>query len=313
LQVILHRRELRRKQAAGELAIAQEYRRRGSNSDLGVLGNPLTPVKPAGDDWAQKFDFGTIRTMGYTNCATETHWVADIEVAAIKCFGTEDPGGLFDPARDEPYLIVTSLTPSEAFIRNQPIVRVWRSPTYTGIPGGRVFGENQLMFQDVPIGPYGIRLKLTLMEHEHGDEATLERKIREKGGEMAGELTQLAAGLAGIPVTEEMRDEAFDSAVVRTLGDLSVGMLTDILKDDIIDEKNWVIDGETLKGWVQTGFTDQSFIDYRNEIPPSFQSNFPRDDPFGGDKLFAGGGGSYKVYLRVIPKKFIRICDATHP
>lgn len=304
-----HSQELAKREQAARLAIAQEYRRRGSNSLYGALGEPTTDVKSEGDDWVQKFQFGSIRTLAWTAPRTEINYFADVYLAAVKCFGTDDPGGLFVSGEDEPYLIVTSVTPASTFLPgSKPVIRTWRSQTYREISAENnngLFGQNQLMFQDLFIGPYGIGLKVLLMDHEHGSEADLEKEIKEKGDEAARELIDLAAALAGIPIDEATEDQVLDSTILRVLGAASVSAITQVLKDDKIAEKDWIIDGEMLKQWVDNSETGSSFVNYGSELPASVETNYPREEIFGMDKLFSGGGGSYKVYLRVIPKKVV--------
>jgi len=70
------------------------------------------------------------------------------------------------------------------------------------------------------------------------------------------------------------------------------------LKDDNLGQKDWVVNGSMLKEWVDKGETPSSFVNYRFAPP---DTNFPRED--GPDKLFTGGGSSYKVYFRIIPKR----------
>jgi hypothetical protein len=306
--VIEHERELAEQERLARQAIAEEYRRRGGDSRLGVLGAPLTEAKPTADGWSQRFQFGAIHTMGYTTPTTETYYLADVYVAAVKCFGSDDSGGIFDggEGEDEPYLIITSLTPANAFLSTAPVVRTWRSRTFTGIEGGQIFGEDQLVFQDLLIGPYGLMLKVVVMEHENGSEAELEKEIKEKGDAAAREIIGVAGALAGIPVDEAIEDQALDSTLLRALGSLSAGALTELLKDDKMGEKDWIVDAQTLRDWVDQEAVASSFVQYApKELPPHIQTNFPRDGIYDGDKLFAAGGGSYKVYLRIIPKKII--------
>ncbi|SQD97337.1 hypothetical protein [Parafrankia sp. BMG5.11] len=42
-----------------------------------------------------------------------------------------------------------------------------------------------------------------------------------------------------------------------------------------------------------------------SELPPNIDTNFPYENLFARELLFSGGGGSYKVYLRIVPQKLI--------
>lgn len=290
-----------------ENRIDKEYVKRGGPSNIGLLGTPLEEVQDHGNGtYSRRFEFGKLSTRDMDPVVTEEVYVADIDIAAIRCFGTEDPGGLFKPAEDEPYLIITAVAPANAFLAGYQanVVKTWRSQTFSGIRAGEVFATDISVFRNILIGPHGISLKLLLMEHEHGSEEDLRRRIEEKGAALAREIIDAAAILAGLNLDEQTREQALDSDILDTLGDISVDTLTALLQDDKVDEKTWLVPGATLKTWADDGGAYQrSHVVYPNgEIPPYIKTNFPYEGIFDRTMLFSGGGGSYKVYLRVTPK-----------
>jgi hypothetical protein len=291
-----------------EKAIAAEYRRRGENTLYSALGARTGEIRQLSDGkHTQKFEFGSVtHTQNIDVPLCESVYAVDIFIAAVKCFGSEDEGGPFGGGEgvDEPYLIITTINPTHAFLDGQVgnVVKTWRSQTFEHIEKGTIFGQEQEVFRNLIIGRHGVSLKIVLMEHEHGDEEKLRQKIEEKGRALAKEVVDAAAALAGVSMDEAVSDQALDSEILRTLGDISVDLITDLLKDDKIDEKTWRLDGKMLKDWVDHNLTETSEVQYpSSELPSHIKTNFPRENVFDQTWLFSGGGGSYKVYLRVIP------------
>jgi hypothetical protein len=75
--VIRHRAELDRLEQQAKDAIAKEYRARGGESDLGVLGRPVSKIVWAGDGFQQTFEYGSIKTLSYQSPRTEVAYYAD--------------------------------------------------------------------------------------------------------------------------------------------------------------------------------------------------------------------------------------------
>jgi hypothetical protein len=290
--------------------IAGEYRRRGDNTPNSALGAPVSQVFQTADgNYKRDYQFGSIiKPLSINLPRTETRYFADIFIAAVKCFGTEDPGGVFSggEGEDEPYLIITTINPAHAWLDQAEgnVVKTWRSPIFEGIAKGEIFGQEQEVFKNLAIGRHGISLKITLLDHEYGDADELRKKIEEKGRQLAQETLSVASALAGVNIDEALSEQAMNSEIGKLIQDITFDVITDILKDDKIDEKTWRLDGTMLKDWVDTGFTANSDVQYPpEELPSNIKTNFPRENIFDTIWLFSGGGGSYKVYLRVIPYK----------
>lgn len=297
---LLRKAALRRK---AEEQLEREWLKLGGPSPIGVLGKPLQEVRElANGEFSRKHEFGALQLLSgkVPKRVKREYYEADIEVAAIKCFGTEDPG-----SADEPYLIITTVAPAGAFMdaNRDSVVNTWRSQRYEDITEGEVFGTDLTVKRNIVFGPDGISLKLVLMEHEHGDEEELRRQIEEKGNELAKEIIDAAALLAGLDIDDATRDQVLDNDILSTLGDISAGILTDLLKDDRIDEKTWKIHGDILKTWADNPEVyNESGVNYP-DLPEYVKTNFPFEGILDESMLFSGGGGSYKVFLRVTPRK----------
>jgi hypothetical protein len=282
-----------------EEEIERKWLKLGGPTDIGLLGNPVGEVRDLGNGhYTRDFEMGAlhIRSDVPRRLPIE-YYKADIDVAGIRCFGTDDPSG-----EDEPYLIITAVSPAGAFLGGN-VVRTWRSQRFEDVTQGMVFGTDLAAFNDLPIGPKGLYLKLALMDHEHGDEEELRKQIEEKGSKLAREIMDAAALVAGLDIDDAVSDQALDSEILSTLGDISVGLLTGILKDDKIDEKTWWIPGDLLKTWADdVNAYNDSGVDHNDPAMAVVKTNFPRDALHDMSWLFSGGGGSYKVFLRVTPR-----------
>lgn len=264
--------------------------------------------------YSQQYEYGEIR-MGRVNTLDKemgevypcTYYTADIFIAAVKCFGTDDPGGIFDggEGEDEPYLLITVANPTAAACDdNVNVVRTWKSPIFTEIERGDLFCLNQLVFQDVVIGRHGIILKIALMDNEHGSAEQVRRELEEQGARIAQTVKDAVALLTGVNIDEALANQSLEDNLLDTLGDITLGGLTELLKDDKIDEKQWQIPASVLRGWVDNGTYQTSGVEYPpSELPSHIDTNYPFENIFDRTWLFSGGGGSYKVYLRVIPRK----------
>jgi len=294
--------------------IQTEYRRRGGNFAAGLLGAPVGAItQMATGAYVQHYQFGQIQqpmtmkslvTNDLDLPLTQSDYVADIFLAAIKCFGTEDDGFVgIGGNGDEPYFIATSINPAPPWLGGAAngVVQTVRTEIFEHITVGSIFAEERLLFANVPFGAYGIQLKLALFEHESGDPEDLRRRIQEQGEALAKELIDLVAAMMGLTIDEAVADQALDSTLGKLVQDVTFDLITDWLKDDKIDEKNVLISAAMLKDWYDNGKTVTSDIP-NQDLPSHIRFNFPRnfEDPYW---VFSGGGGSYKVYLRVIPKQ----------
>ena len=153
------------------------------------------------------------------------------------------------------------------------------------------------------VGTHGIALKLVLMDQEHGSAESVRRELEKQATRAASTIAEVAT-LASVNIDDALKKQQLEDNLLDTLGDITFGGLTEILKDDKIDEKLWRIPAITLRDWVDKGTLATSGVEYPpDELPSHIDTNFPFENVFDRTWLFSGGGGSYKVYLRVIPKK----------
>jgi hypothetical protein len=276
---------------------------------LGVYGAPASGVVPAGgDSFRREFEMGTITRRSIGVPMQETVYAVDVFIAAIKCFGSEDEGGPLGGGEgvDEPYVIVTTINPAHVWFDGNAgnVVKSWRSPVFSNIGKGTIFGMDQEVFKNLFLGRHGPLLKIALFDQEHGDPETLRAEIEAKGRALVQEGLAAAAALAGASVDQGQAEQAMDSEFGKLIQDLTFDTLTDLLKDDKIGENTWLLEASMLKEWVDTGFTANSDIVYPpEELPPHIGTNFPRKEILDPTWLFSGGGGTYKIYLRLIPHK----------
>src|SRR5262249_56886100 len=88
--------------------ISDLYRRTGGS--LGPLGVPVGPLVQEGQGFRQNYLLGSIHLNDVNDIpVAEEFRDVEVKIAAVKCFGTEDPSGT-----DETYLVISlvSLNPN---------------------------------------------------------------------------------------------------------------------------------------------------------------------------------------------------------
>jgi hypothetical protein len=168
-----------------------------------------------------------------------------------------------------------------------------------------VFGYDTFLVDNVVVGEHGFTIKISLFEGEHGSKDQVKREI-DKWAQAASADTERALEIFQKGGAAE---EAVKVADQSSLGDLLWGVIRDALAgaldDDVMGEKNYQIPAGLLRDWVDNGTTEASGVAYDpKELSPAVDTNFPREYIYDGRWLYSAGGGSYKVYLRVIPKRF---------
>lgn len=252
----------------------------------------------------QRYEFGRLRFLDGTIHVpppAEPFYAADVWIAAIKCFGTEDPGG-----EDEPYLVASVINGGQAALLRQPSVRNAGPFKWEGVTAKSVFGYDTFLFDNVVVGEHGFTIKVSLFEGEWGSAEQVKREI-DKWAQAASADTEKA-----LEVFEQggAAKEAVKVADQSSVGDLLVGVVRDALAgaldDDVLGEKNYRIPAGLLRDWVDNDTTADSGLVYDpRELSPAVDTNFPREYIYDGRWLFSAGGGSYKVYLMVIPKRIV--------
>ena len=306
------------RKARAEKALAEAQRLIDSDASRAVLGAPRGPAKPVlalgkrkpgapappRDAFIQSFEFGHISIPRDISVPLPcTYYAADIFVAAVKCFGTDDPGGPFSKGEDEPYITMTLINPAPAACgATTGIAQSWASPVFQEIEGGDIFCQEEQAFSDVVIGRHGIAIKIAVVDQEHGSREAVRAELQKQAQRAENTLKDAAETLIGVDADQAVQQQQLEDNLLDTLGDITLGGLTDLLSDDLIDEKLWRIPARKMVDWVQQNTLATSDVQYpSSELPAHIRTNFPYEDLFARERLFSGGGGSYKVYLRIMP------------
>jgi hypothetical protein len=256
---------------------------------LGMLtvGPALSaPRRLAAGAFEQQFKFGTIMKPLNREPVITSRFVVAIAVAAIKCFGTEDPSG-----EDEPYLI-------SAIYAIDPMVREGAVQTaridFGAVSERQVFGAGHQLAQGFFIpGDGNIRMRVALWDQESARPANLEKKWGEaaKIAIIAG-LTAAKPPAGGAVALLELAT-GWVSDISKAIG----GVVADIFGDNLIAERDFVINADFLSRLVREGSLPRT-----SGSIPGFRYNFP-ETPEGGEAgrswLFEGGGGSYRIFFAV--------------
>ena len=229
-------------------------------------------------------------------------YAASVEIAAIKCFGTEDPSG-----EDEPYLIISVISINPNFAGEDELVTT-KIVRADNIHAGDMFAVGQTIGSAKIVAGDGLRVHMALFEHEHGSPEDVRKQIEDTIREAVKKAAQTLTTLADVPLAGSLGEVASNPIVIALTEGLSA-LITPLLADDQIGgekvlplKASQLVDlalDETKPESVQ-GF--QKSLMTTPEIGPDIEFNFPADHE---DRrwLFEGGGGSYKVYLKVIPTR----------
>jgi hypothetical protein len=256
--------------------------------------------KVAAGHYEQGFQWGTLK---FQNNGPQAGAVllnvlyADISLAAVRCFGTDDHGG-----SDETYLVTAAVSPADVFILSGDVSRTWRSPIKENTKAHSViFVDTPIpTFQRIPVGTGGINVRIVVMDRESGGEDEVKQKIQSWADALAKDYKDGASQLPQMPAGAGTgSEEDVTSATMRKVEEWGKEKIAEALKDDLIGDKTFTLD----PGWLSSldGGEDASKVDMNNEIPAGVFVNFPRlqDAPFSGRWLYTNGDGTYKVYLHV--------------
>lgn len=275
--------------------IAQFY---ADSKAILIVGSPAgLVVRNADGSFQQQFTFGTIVKPLNNPPQIGERVHVDIEVAAVRCFGTDDPSGT-----DEPYLISTvyKIDPSEG---QNAVQTVNVGPDDIGsVSPPAVFAQARQLANNVTVpGDGELRLHVQVWDQEllgnYND-------VKTKTGEAA--QAAIAAGLVALDA-----QVGGASAIISKLGGLldSVGsaiggIIADLLADDLIAEHDFTIPTEFLKALVE----NPGSLERTSDSVPGISFNYPalpqfpeNDSDAGRSWLFDGGdgGGTYRVFFRV--------------
>lgn len=264
-------------------------------STLAVLsvGTPTAPVRPApGGGFVQPQTFGSIiKPRGEVPRLGDRQHVS-IEIAAIRCFGTDDPDG-----DDQPYLITTvyALDPS----RPAELVDTRRIDNGDGIgdvEADDVFAHNRPLATKVPVpGDGGIRVHVQLWDEELvGSTGNL--KDLTSAAAQSGISAGLSAIKGGAAVAVALKASGILDDVGDAIGGWVAGIYSDLVGDNLVDQHDFVIPSSFLRALTHG---DPAALNRTSRAIPGVSFNFPdriEDDSW----LFDRGQGTYRVFFRVM-------------
>jgi hypothetical protein len=266
---------------------------------LGVLivGSPVgTILDAANGAHEQRFEFGSILKPLGNPPVVAARYVATIDIAAIRCFGTEDPSG-----GDEPYL-VAAVYGIDPFVKERAIQTNeihFTTDDTESIREGAVFAlGHQLTPAPIFIpGDGNIQVNISLWDEEVAQPSALRDK-------WTGTVTAaILAGLTllnpvvggGAAALETAKGVVSDASrqLINVVGEF-VG-----IADDHIATHEFPITADFLKRLIAHG----EGMPRTSPSIPGIKYNFPElpetQDQAGHSWLFEGGGGSYRIFLSV--------------
>ena len=269
---------------------------------LGVLtvGSPTGPVERVADDvFQQAYTFGTLLKPlgGPATIGARAH--VSVSVAAIRCFGTDDPGGT-----DEPYLVSTVYALDPALGEKAHSTTLFGHADLGDVEAGDVFGKNRQLATDMMVpGDGEIRIHVQLW-----DEETLEappEKVKNATSEVvqeglrAGTVAIGAAygGPGGAAAAGGVLAVAEAIGILDGVGNAIGGVVADLFADNLVDQLDFVIPSSFLKALVSG---DPATGDRTSAAIPGVTFNFPtgiEDDSW----LFERGQGTYRMFFKITP------------
>lgn len=279
-------------------ALSKQAILRFHTETLGILvvGSPVGSILDAANGaHEQRFEFGSIIKPLNNPPAVAARYLATIDIAAIRCFGTEDPGG-----GDEPYL-VAAVYGIDPFVKEHAIQtsEIHFTKDDESIGAGAVFAlGHQLTSTPIFIpGDGNIQVNISLWDEEVARPSALRDKWT--GTVTAAILTGLTllnpavgGGAAALETAKGVVSDA-SRQLINIVGDF-LG-----IADDHIATHEFPITADFLKRLIANG----AGMPRTSPSIPGIKYNFPElpetEDPAGHSWLFEGGGGSYRIFLSV--------------
>jgi hypothetical protein len=272
---------------AAQRAIAAFHAQQVGPLIVGSAKSPPTLLQDGA--WRQEFRFGSILMPLGGPPNFESRWVVVVELAGLRCFGTDDPSG-----EDEAYLvsIVYAIDP----LQQEKAVSSRRTDWDTARPGDVIGKSTQLAEGFFIPGDGSILIRLALYDRELGASDHLEKKWSDlaKDGIIGG-LTVLdpAIGAAAVAL-----DEA--THLISDISDALGGAIAGIFGDDKLGEIELPIHADFLERLIADGHG----LPRTSGSIPGTNYNFPElqeSGPESGQWFFSGNGdgGSYRPFLSI--------------
>lgn len=291
-------------------SIRNFYRRTGGS--LGPLGAPVSNIQSRPDgSYVQNYQLGVI-TLDNPNATPEsfTQYGTSVTISAVKCFGTEDPGGV-----DEPFVIVSLISVNPNFGGTDTLVLTKRTEILENVKAGDVIFERRTIGDVIGFPGSGIRIHVAIFDHEHGDADELRKKINAVLEDVARRGANALAGAAAAndpKLAGAIGDiTSFEVGGVKPFSILTAGiadLITDVLADDLIGEYEFFIPAQDIKEWADDPAKYAASLKTSPDLPSRIRYNWP---PKAEDEhLFSGGGGSYKIYFNIQGYKIVRSLES---
>lgn len=289
---------------SASLDIEEVYRQKGGQFGFGP---PVGGVSLTSDgSYVQNYELGfATKPLGAPPGFFETY-EASVQVAAVKCFGTEDPSG-----EDEPYLVVSVISVNPNF-KGEDELLTTKIIRAEGVRTGDTFGNGQTIGTEKVVAGEGLRIHLALFEHEHGEpekvREEIEKILKEAVKKGAEALVKAVAG-GDVPLGGTVGEITDNPLVIALTRGLSAAIAPLIADDQIGGEKVLSIKASKLVELAIDSSEPGSLDRFKRSLltttsDPDIEFNFPIDH-LDRRWLFEGGDGSYKVYVKVTPRKVI--------
>jgi len=287
-----------RKVAVGiiEGNIQDFYRRTGGS--LGPLGARVGGIRTNEQGlYQQDYQLGNITMSNVGDFPKAfTSYEATVTLSAVKCFGTEDPGG-----EDEIYVVITLLAVNPNFGGIDDLLKFTSTEILEGVTAGKVIFKERTLGKVQAFPGSGIKVHVAMFDHEYGDADLIREKIRAQAEEA---VKNAAQGIAAAVAAKDPRlnGPIGDISEFEIIGikpfKLLTGFITDALGlgDELIGEHEFIIPAANIAEFADPA-RYQASLRTNPHLDPDVRYNWPRRPE--EEVLFDQGGASYKIYFKI--------------
>jgi len=267
----------------------------------GPLGAVVTPaVRNPNGTFTQTHLMGEITKLTFDDLPVATAgYLSDVTIAVTKCFGTFTSGG------DDTTFAVVSLISMDPNNVNAQTVTTVRTPIQNNVGGGAQIFKNFHIAQ-IPVTGSALAIHVSLWRHVDGNADDIRDKIHDTLNQGVNEAAQAIAGAIDDPgVTAGSVGSITDWSIggVKPINLLTLGLanlFASLFADKLIDEYYyWIPPGNLVDFSNQQKFTASIRDPKTMGLDFDVQANWP-PAPTENEHLFSGGGGSYKVWFRIV-------------
>jgi hypothetical protein len=265
-----------------------------------TLGSPRGAIarRPDGS-YFQNFGLGVmdLKTTSADPVVIKQHQ-ATVQLAAVKCFGTDDPSGT-----DEPFVIFSIVSVDPTQITTHAGAMTVRTEIVNDISGGQIFFDDGRMLTNAPIdvSGSGLHIGVAVYDHDLGDPDKISDTIAQAMEEAAKKAAQvfITAAAAADPKLNGPIGDFTDYSILgvkpfKFIADAITGLFG--FGDDEVGTHTFQLTEDQLLDFAQ----DPKFRADVDGLPSQDSFNVPTPDDFEASLIRGGGSsGSYKVYLRV--------------